>query len=434
VSQRATLAVPKIGVHVPALDGLRGLAILLVMACHFTMFVPRPKGAVGYGLRMLYSGWTGVDLFFVLSGFLITGILYDTKGATNALRNFYVRRILRIFPLYLGVLVIIFVALPMAIRGLDGMSWRLDSFLTALDSSFAGTHGRAELAFWLHASNILAAIKGHLYAPGHFWSLAVEEQFYLVWPFIVFAFRRETLTAICASLVVAALICRVCLVLAAEPVAAFVTLPCRMDPLAIGAFLALAARAPRGLEALTTPAKWILAICGVLWGAIFIQQRGWPHDTPVVQTVGYSVVAMFYGALMIVALAAPGDRHLGWLLRQTWLRFVGKISYGIYVFHGLIFVWLLKLIPLSQSPAPTRVAQQVSELFALPSASSELGLAHVLDAVAYIALATILSVAVAWLSWNFYEKHFLQLKRGFSYTHAAHAKTQNVQRNEPVDG
>jgi len=425
MSQGATLAVPKIGVHVPALDGLRGLAILLVMACHFTMFVPRPHGAVGYGLRVLYSGWTGVDLFFVLSGFLITGILYDTKGATNALRNFYVRRILRIFPLYLGVLVLIFVGLPMAIHGLAGMSWRVDGFLTALDSAFDGTDGRAELAFWLHASNILAAIKGHLYAPGHFWSLAVEEQFYLIWPFVVFAFRRETLTAICACAVVAALICRLCLVIAAEPVAAFVALPCRMDTLAIGAFLALAARAPRGLEGLILPAKWVLVICGVLWLALFIQQRGWPHDTPVVQTVGYSVVAMFYGALMIVALAAPADRHLGWLLRQTWLRSVGKISYGIYVFHGLIFVWLLKLIPLNQSPAPTRFAQQVSGLIPLLN-GSELGLAYVLDAVAYVTLATVSSLAIAWLSWNFYEKHFLQLKRGFSYTHTAHAKTKTV--------
>jgi len=141
---------------------------------------------------------------------------------------------------------------------------------------------------------------------------------------------------------------------------------------------------------------------------------------------------MFYGALMVVAIAAPGDRYLGRLLRQTWLRSIGKISYGIYVFHGLVFIWLLKLIPLNQSPAPTRVAQQVSGLIPLLNADSELGLAHVLDAATYVTFATVLSVALAWLSWNFYEKHFLQLKRGFSYTHAAHAKTGMVTLNLPL--
>src|SRR5215472_4905523 len=151
--------------HVPALDGVRGLAILLVMGSHF--FAGTPHNRPERLLRMMQGfGGTGVDLFFVLSGFLITGILYDSLHDSRFFRKFYARRALRILPLYYGVL---------ATFAIIGLCERRSSSGELLS-----------LALYLQNTSLIAqpivVYAAPLFLPlGHFWSLAIEEQFYLVW-------------------------------------------------------------------------------------------------------------------------------------------------------------------------------------------------------------------------------------------------------------
>ncbi len=182
-------------IHVPVLDGLRGLAILLVLLHHFANVYAPSAWTRNAWHRVVGSGWCGVDLFFVLSGFLITGILHDARRGPGYFRNFYMRRVLRIFPLYYGVLAALFLAYPL----------------------LAGSHQRfAALAehqpwLWLYAQNFKVILSGDWVPCGmnHFWSLAVEEQFYLFWPFVVFACRRRTLLHVSVALVVLALAVRI---------------------------------------------------------------------------------------------------------------------------------------------------------------------------------------------------------------------------------
>lgn len=167
--------------YLPALDGIRGLAIILVMLYHFSIpfqlsghlnFI---DGLVGTFLQV---GWVGVDLFFALSGFLITGILYDTAGKANYLKNFFVRRFLRIFPLYYLMLFMLIIIIPNFIPSLasktdqmvDNQVW-FWSYLINWRISYLGT---------------FEGIQG-----GYMWSLALEEQFYLIWPFL-FSFLGKT--------------------------------------------------------------------------------------------------------------------------------------------------------------------------------------------------------------------------------------------------
>src|SRR5215831_14066355 len=156
--------------YYPALDGLRGIAILLVICCHNLNFLPHFE-----------FGWVGVDLFFVLSGFMITDNLIKTKETKNFLQNFYIRRVLRIFPLLYGVLLLYFIFAP----GLGSLRLQYDYYHS--NQGFVWFH----LQNWLAISHVRPTDTVLL---NHFWSLSVEEQFYLVWPFVVLLVKdRHTL-------------------------------------------------------------------------------------------------------------------------------------------------------------------------------------------------------------------------------------------------
>jgi peptidoglycan/LPS O-acetylase OafA/YrhL len=177
--------------YVPTLDGLRGIAILVVMLFHY-MTGSYHWPVLKQVFRLCRMGWLGVDLFFVLSGFLITGILLHTKSRPHYFRNFYVRRTLRIFPLYYVVLLGVFTV------GALVSSLHTPTFL-------ALQHRQVYL--WTYSVNWVNWFRSDLLfvadwiEANHFWSLAVEEQFYLVWPTVVFLLSSRTLSSLCVVLV-----------------------------------------------------------------------------------------------------------------------------------------------------------------------------------------------------------------------------------------
>lgn len=368
--------------HIPALDGVRGLAILLVLLVHFGSLYyeslgssasVRPVDALIQ--RVTSVGWCGVDLFFVLSGFLITGILYDAKGTDRFFVNFYGRRAARIFPLYYGVLAAVFVAAPLIGVG-TGVSRQM---------------GSDQLWYWLYGVNILAAKKGASFPLVHFWTLAVEEHFYLVWPLAVRAFRREALMAGCVAAALAALGLRTWTLSPSNRVAIYMLTPCRVDTLLAGALLALAVRGPRGYGGVRRP-----AFLGVLiGGGALLAGRVWAFDqfTPWVQTVGYSLVAVFCCGLVGLVLPGPSRNFLARGFEAGWLRAMGKYSYGIYVYH----VFVMGVI--SEALSPARLTTRLG--------SSAGG------CLVYLSAGVGLSFAVAWVSWWVYERPFLTFKDRF---------------------
>ena len=199
--------------HLLALDGVRGLAILLVLIYHFTLGMSGSGLASRLFLKLTATGWCGVDLFFVLSGFLITGILVDAKESPHRFRNFYARRALRIFPLYYAILTFIFVFLP----------------LVAVRSEGVAPLGDAGIWLWGYGTNILAAQRNAWFPLGHFWSLAVEEHFYIFWPAVVMWCDRRTVLWVCASMVIIALLARLWMVSSGAVLAAYCLTVCRMD-------------------------------------------------------------------------------------------------------------------------------------------------------------------------------------------------------------
>jgi peptidoglycan/LPS O-acetylase OafA/YrhL len=176
--------------RLPTLDGLRGVAILLVLLSHLTLYSEMSTTTLldrAYQ-RATLAGWVGVDLFFVLSGFLITGILLDLKGSSRFFRTFYARRVLRIFPLYYAFLAIFYIALPQLLSSKDQVLRLL------ADQKW----------YWLYLQNLQMARDGWPVPKylAHFWSLAVEEQFYLIWPLGVLKYGRRGLIAVCLTAMV----------------------------------------------------------------------------------------------------------------------------------------------------------------------------------------------------------------------------------------
>ncbi|HXI20542.1 MAG TPA: acyltransferase, partial [Gemmatimonadales bacterium] len=296
-------ASPETRPHLPGLDGVRGVAILLVMAFHFTTYGPGPYRTLDLAVLGPSSiGWAGVDLFFVLSGFLITGILLDERDSPRFYRDFYARRVLRILPLYFAALVVWLVIAPLFARWVPALQV---------------PHGSAPW-LWAHASNIYLAItRSYARVPfgtGHFWSLSVEEQFYLLWPFLVRHLRPASLARACVGAIVLAFLSRLfCVVELHNALAAYVLLPCRLDALALGGLLAVLHRDP---SALATVRAWLprlgLAAAAVLVTVMLLlgTATSWLYAYgPVVQVLCYLPIGLVAATLVHrAALGAAGSR------------------------------------------------------------------------------------------------------------------------------
>lgn len=389
--------------HLPALDGLRGIAILMVIVYHATPVPPEGWLLTAWHVASSWL-WSGVDLFFVLSGFLITRILLVTRDDAGYFRKFYARRTLRIFPLYYGVLVALFVLLPLMV-----MVWPAGERILASESY---QHLQSQQIYlWTYTHNFLQA-KGPSQLPGfgHFWSLAVEEQFYLVWPLVVWwlasrANSTKGLAIFCVALCALTLILRVALLQAgSEPWAVFHWTFTRVDTLAYGALAACLYQSRYSLTgAPPSPARQgrdrvaygliaasfvALLICGIL-------NSGWHKTDYALQTIGFSLFGIFYAALLF-CLAAP-ERQANRLLNNRLLRTLGKYSYAMYVFH-----WPL-----------CRAAEMLCRRVGLPLSGSQQDI--LLCRLIELTIALVLSFAAAWISWQLWERHWLKLKRYWAY-------------------
>lgn len=378
--------------HIAALDGVRALAILLVLQGHtfgVGWVLAGPESALWVdriALSLSRAGWIGVDLFFVLSGFLITGILLDSRDSPSYFRSFYARRTLRIFPLYWGFLAMVLL---------------IPRHRIALDFSSVAQH---PVVYFTYLINLCWTIRPmeipFAWTTGHFWSLAVEEQFYLVWPFAVRSLGRTRLVIVCWALVVACPLLRALLVsgMLADWVtlqAANMLMPARMDSFAVGALVAVAARTPGVLErvARRTRVAVPLLVGGLV--ALFVRYR-LRALAPWVATVGFSLLALLFAWLIASTLtAAPGSLRRR-VFEHRWLRFLGRYAYGLYVFHVPLAYWLGGRVRAYGGLAP-------------------LAGSHIPAGIAFFVVAGGLSVGVAWLSWQFYESPLLRLKRFFPY-------------------
>lgn len=335
--------------------------------------------------RVALAGWTGVDLFFVLSGFLITGILLDTRGGRGYFRSFYARRTLRVFPLYYAALFGLFALLP-----------ALGLLTITAHEQLAGP----QAWYWTYLTNVWIAANGwEAVTPytSHFWSLAVEEQFYLVWPFVVLTLGDRRLLPLCIAGVALAPLLRAALLWqGVDPVAVYVLTPTRFDTLMAGSGLAAWLRRDADPALLRSFAKWAIAAGSCTAVAIVVSNGRFGELDPIVQIAGYSAVTMLSTGLL-AGLVDPRSRGpLTGLFAWRPARLLGRYSYGIYVVHPpVIFATLLTL---------------GSTLRPLREAAGPFALCAVIGVIAGAA-----SIGIAALSHHCFERRFLALKKHFPY-------------------
>jgi peptidoglycan/LPS O-acetylase OafA/YrhL len=351
----------------PELDGIRGLAILFVLAFHLS-------GGPANSFEFLVSmGWCGVDLFFVLSGFLITGILIDSKTSNRYFRDFFERRLRRIAPAYyLTIAAIFWLAIPIAKRLGSPVPW------TTIPSG-------VQVWYWLPLANIHSVFGFHLEPIGQFWSLAVEEQFYFVWPVVVLACSRTTLIRISSILIVLPFVLRnlpfFLYVQFAWPEFLYRITPFHMDGLAVGALLAALLRSPERAAWLRRFAGPGLGISLALTASLILFTNQTRYVDRSIVRFGYSAFAITFGFLVLFARLYSGSPHLlAGFLRLAPLRSFGKYSYAIYIVHP-IFAAQLRDAAKSWMP-------------------------HGYWPVISIPVGLTISWCAGWCSWNLLEKHF----------------------------
>lgn len=350
----------RVGKHVPALDGLRGLAILAVFFHHYGAGgIHGSSVAVRWTATVCGLGWSGVDLFFVLSGFLITGILCDTRDDPAYYRKFYARRALRILPIFYLFAAIALLIVPFK-------AWHKG------DVFFLFYLGYPAAIIWPALVDVPIRIT-------HLWSLSVEEQFYMVWPWLIRRLRTPShILGLCTAAAVVSLALRV-----AFPSWAYASLPCRMDGLALGAALAILFRSGlrKRCQQLALPVFAVSAAGMILICAL---RHTTAHADRLVYTLGFSVVAVAYGSLLTLSLGP-----LAGLFSMRALRMFGKYSYGMYLYH----------FPL------TAVFEHAKPFF----------VRYPFGTLSYVAVCLAANLGIAALSFHLFEQPILRFKKRFEY-------------------
>jgi peptidoglycan/LPS O-acetylase OafA/YrhL len=361
--------------HIPELDALRGFGVTMVILAHIW---PRQGSRNDAVWHLLNLSWILMDSFFVLSGFLIAGILLDSRSRPDYYRHFYVRRSLRILPVYYLLITILTIAM----------------FLNGTGYLYSGipTLYKWGSSWWyfVYLGNVLPAITGTTptAARGSFrplWSLQIEEQFYLLFPLLVHRLKTKTLVRTLLGLACLSPLLRIVLywLYPTNTLVQYVSLPCRMEGLALGALIAIRFRmgpwdlSKRKLTFMAAGLVAITCVCGV-WS-------GYLPDRPFNRTIGFliSPIACAYVVLWLIRFR---ESRLTACLRLAPLQYMAKISYGAYLFHWPIAVVLVPI-------------------------SAALGIGALGHGYLKVVTVFTLTVALASLSWQFFESPLLRLKR-----------------------
>ncbi|MBI5840699.1 MAG: acyltransferase [Chloroflexi bacterium] len=366
------------------LDSLRGIAIILVIAAHT---LKRANSFTHHETlyfisNMIAFGWVGVDIFFVLSGFLITSILLRTRDDKNYFKNFYMRRALRIFPLYYICITLILFFTPI------------------LDPEYTARVPHAIPFLLLYQQNWLilsdgSGLNAYLFVT---WSLAIEEQFYLIWPTVVYFTRRETLIKISVGIIVLSIITRISCTLLWDDtflITRFFYLNTfsRFEELVSGALLAALFTNPAWkarLQPISFPV-FLAALSAFVALCISVFPNTNPALGSIPLTLGvYTLAAVFSAALIATLMTHPEKSTIRRVFQNSVLAFFGKYSYSMYLLHLPISILLLEAL-------------------------WRTGIRGWKGYVSYTALAYVITILASLLTWHLLEKHMLNLKRHFEY-------------------
>jgi peptidoglycan/LPS O-acetylase OafA/YrhL len=352
--------------HIPALDGVRGIAIAMVVVFHIVQGMPSVSQETPRSLILSARiGQTGVDLFFVLSGYLITGILLNHREEQGNLIRFWGRRILRIFPLYYTALIAVL----------------MFPVLRTIPASEASGDGW----LWTFLANVPPTFRDPETSLPHFWSLAVEEQFYLFWPLLVMVVSPRHTSRICLFLFVLSPIVRYGFL--GLGWSTFYALPCRMDALVAGGWLASSVHQGLFNVRHLVRLRWVVAFTIIGSAVLFGLTSGRGLNS--VQVAKHSLSSVIYLWLTAEAVMAQASHRISRLLCLPGLQTLGKYSYGLYVVHPMVIAVGNRLIP-DHSAGP--------------------------GAAVFVFFTTLISAwIIAILSWNLIEAPCLRLKRHFRY-------------------
>ena len=368
--------------RIPALDGLRGIAILLVLLRHGIFGLESSHPAVRYFLAIGRLSGSGVDLFFVLSGFLIGGILLEARESPRYYSTFYARRAYRILPLYFAVTGIFLLRhltgslLPGKLGGTSPLAIPWISYLTFTQNFFMVHLG------WFGSTAMLVT-----------WSLAIEEQFYLIIPFLIRKIPWDRLAPVLALVIAGVPFLRLLLrySIAHGDFGCFALMPCRADALCLGVLSAYLVRRPAFWKQLISRRSLLLSANAILLAGIaFLTYKNYQILSLPMTTWGYSWIALFYTTCLLTVISSSRGIWHSLLCHPALMR-LGTLAYCTYLLH----------YPLIQA-----ARRGISVLFPLhPEA------AYVCGALVAIAVTLVLAT----LSWRFFEKPMLRRGQKYQY-------------------